>query len=50
VNIRVRSTTSTTTGLTPPRSWPLRRSPQFEGIDRWVLPRNCAGPRRPGEQ
>ncbi|WTF79510.1 transposase [Streptomyces sp. NBC_01594] len=33
MGIGVRSTTSTTTGPTPPWSWPLRRSPRFEGID-----------------
>ncbi|MGI5515942.1 NAD(P)/FAD-dependent oxidoreductase [Streptomyces sp. CA-106131] len=29
----VQSTTNTTTGPTPSWSWPLRRPPQFEGID-----------------
>ncbi|MFI5817468.1 sigma-70 family RNA polymerase sigma factor, partial [Streptomyces sp. NPDC051643] len=34
----VRSTTNTTTEPTPPWSWPLRRSPQSEGIDTYAVP------------
>lgn len=38
MDIRVRSTTSTNTGPTRPWKWPLRKSPQSEGIDIYNTP------------